>query len=366
MSAALTMSCTVRHTVDATAVDCAAIIAGSQVPLPYALDVLLAGVRLCLRSNSPSLIEALACHYGDFIGDDQGEPDVTIWAIDGPSPPFTLPFVLHGQAEAKEEYCDLADGRVVRKRRTGLWLVFGRTGNAILGPCARQPQQVANCINARFADWLLCRGAKLVHAAGVALGQRGLAVSGFAGAGKSTLALEIMRHGADFVTNDRALVSRDAQGLALAGIARPPRVNPGTILGNDRLHGLLPDAVRQAYAQLPSGELWALERKYDVPIAACFGPGRVRLAARLEALVVLAWKPGGGAMQADWTTLSRREEYLPAVTKDLGVLFENGPCAADNDGYRALFGDCPVLALTGGVDFAKAAALCLDVLGRSA
>ncbi|MFP5259226.1 MAG: hypothetical protein ACLGQH_09395 [Acidobacteriota bacterium] len=112
--------------------------------------------------------------------------------------------------------------------------------------------------------------------------------------------------------------------------------------------------------------MWALERKYDVPIVACFGPGRVRLRVRLAGLVVLAWKPGGGVMRVQWTDLSRREEYLPALTKDLGVLFTGGPRPAELDGYRALLGRCPVLAIAGGVDFAGAAALCLDVLGRNA
>ena len=359
------MSASLGQGTPAKPVACADVIAGSLTPLPYALELLLAGVRLRVRSNSPALINALARHYDAFLHAGNDEPDVTVCAVDGPSPSFDLPFIPNAQNDAKEEYCDLLDGRVVRKRRTGLWLVFGPAGNAVLGPCARQPQQVANCLNARFADWLLRRGAQLIHAAGVAVGRRGLAISGFAGAGKSTLALEIMRHGADFVTNDRALASDDGNGLLLTGIARPPRVNPGTILANDRLHCLLANEAREAYAQLPLEELRALERKYDVPVAVCFGPGRVRLSAELAALVVLAWKPDGGAIEAEWTTLSRREQYLPAVTKDMGVLFQNGPCPADVAAYRALLGDCPLLVISGGVDFARAAALCLDVLGRS-
>ena len=350
----------------AGAASCAAVIAGSQVASPYALELNLAGVRLSVRSNSPSLIESLSRYYREFAADG-GEPDLLVHAVDGPSPAVALPFVPHGPAgAAKEEYVDLPDGRVVRKRRTGLWLVFGRAGNYILGPCAERPQQVANCINARFVDRELARGARLIHAAGVALGERGLALAGFAGAGKSTLALELMRQGADFVTNDRGLVSREAGGLFLTGVVRPPRVNPGTILANDCLHGLLADGEQQAYAALAPGDLWALERKYDVPIAACFGHGRVRLRVRLAGLVILAWKPGGGAMRAQWTDLSRREEYLPAVTKDLGVLFAGGPRPAELDGYRDLLGRCPVLAIAGGVDFTGAAALCLDVLGRNA
>ncbi|WP_053062113.1 HprK-related kinase B [Desulfovibrio sp. TomC] len=352
-------------TSDSRLTTCAAIVAASRMALPYTLDLLLAGVRLAVGTNSPALAEALARHYAEFPGDG-GEPDVAVWAIDGDSPRFDLPFALYGESGAKEEYVDLPDGRVVRKRRTGLWLVFGPAGNYVLGPCAEQPQQVVNAINARLADFELCRGARLLHAAGVATASAGLAISGFAGAGKSTLALEIMRHGADFLTNDRVLVNADASGLYLTGIARAPRVNPGTILANDRLESLLPEDERAAYAGLPKRELWGLERKYDVPIAACFGPGRVRLRARLTALVVLAWKPGGGALEAQWTTLVQRSELLPALVKDLGVLFGHGPLPADVDGYLTLLGQCPVLAVSGGVDFPRAAALCLDVLGRGA
>jgi HprK-related kinase B len=344
---------------------CAALVAASQVALPYTLALCLAGVRLVVRTNSPSLAEALARHYQDFVG-DAGQPDLEVCAVDGDSPRFDLPFVLHGEASAKEEYVDLPDGRVVRKRRTGLWLLFGPAGNYVLGPCAGHPMQVVNAINARQADWELGRGARLLHAAGVATGSGGLAISGFAGAGKSTLALEIMRHGADFLTNDRALVNTDSAGLYFTGIARPPRVNPGTILANDRLGHLLSADERAAYAGLPARELWGLERKYDVPIADCFGPGRVRLRAGLTALVVLAWKPDGGSMRTQWTTLARSEGLLPALVKDLGVLFACGPRAAEAADYLSLLGRCPVLAVTGGVDFSRAAALCLDVLGQGA
>ena len=353
------------HTTGQATATCAAVVAASRMALPYTLDLLLAGVRLAVGTNSPVLADALARHYAEFAGDG-GRPDVVVSAIDGDSPRFDLPFVRHGEAGAKEDYIDLPDGRIVCKRRTGLWLVFGQAGNWVLGPCAGQPQQVVNAINARLADFELCRGARLLHAAGVATASAGLAISGFAGAGKSTLALEIMRHGADFLTNDRALVNADASGLYLTGIARPPRVNPGTILANDRLHCLLSDDERTAYAGLPGRELWDLERKYDVPIAACFGPGRVRLRARLAALVVLAWKPDGGDMQAEWTTLSKRSDLLPALSKDLGVLFGHGPRPAAAADYLSLLDQCPVLAVTGGVDFSRAAALCLDVLAQGA
>ncbi|HWQ09333.1 MAG TPA: hypothetical protein VN436_09505, partial [Holophaga sp.] len=170
---------------------CREIVAACGRPSPHVLRLRLADVRLDVRSNSPDVIAALAAHYRDFPGDG-GLADLEIAVVDGPPPDFLLPFAVRAQAgdEAKEAFCDLPDGRVVRKRRTGLWLVFGQGGQAILGPCRAHVDQVINGLNARFMERILERGALLFHAAAVAVGEAGLAIAGFAGAGKSTLALE--------------------------------------------------------------------------------------------------------------------------------------------------------------------------------
>jgi HprK-related kinase B len=319
------------------------------------------GTRLRVRTNSRVLAEALARHFAAFPGDG-GEPELLVQAVDGESPACDLPFVPHESEGGKEEYADLSDGRVVRKRRTGLLLVFGPAGNWIFGPCAAKPQQVVNALNARLADQELARGAALLHAAAVARGGAALAVAGLAGAGKTTLALELMRRGADFVTNDRLFVTPEPDGFVCCGVARPPRVNPGTILANDRLGALLDPAERAAFAALPPAELWGLERKYDAPIETCFGPGRVRLRARLRALAVLCWKRDGGAVAARQTTLAAVPELVPAIAKDLGVLFLVGPRPADPSAYLAALGELPVLVLAGGADFAQGATLCQDIL----
>ncbi|HCR13069.1 MAG TPA: HprK-related kinase B [Solidesulfovibrio sp.] len=332
---------------------------------PLVLDVRLGRTAVRVRSNAATLMDALAAHYADFPG-DAGAPDIEVTVLDCGPVPLTLPFAMGEGADddAKEEFVDLPDGRVVRKRRTGLWLVFGRGGHYVLGPCADNVDQVVNGINARAADRELRDGALLLHAAGVAVGGAGLAISGFAGAGKSTLALEIMRHGASFASNDRLLVGPAApgNGLVMTGIARMPRVNPGTLLHNDNLAALLTEEERAGYARLKGDALWALERKYDVPIRDCFGSGRFRLRAALAALVVLRWRPGQGGMATRWVESDARAELLPAFMKDLGVFFEAGPRRAAPEAYLRLLGDCPVLLVEGGTDFPRAAALCLDLL----
>lgn len=343
---------------------CADVIAACRAPVPHVVDVMPGGTRLRLRTNNFVLAEALGRHFAAFPADD-GEPDLVVQAVDGPSPDLGLAFVPHESEGGKEEYADLPDGRMVRKRRTGLLLVFGPAGNWIFGPCAAWPQQVVNAVNARLADRELARGAALLHAAAVARGETALALAGLAGAGKTTLALELVRRGADFVTNDRLFVTPDSGGFGCCGVARPPRVNPGAILANDRLHGLLDPAERAAYAALPPDALWGLERKYDAPIEACFGPGRVRLRAGLRALAVLGWKRGGGPVVARRTTLAAAPELVPAIAKDLGVLFLAGPRPADRAAYLAALGALPVLALSGGVDFSLAAEMCQDILDRA-
>ncbi len=335
-------------------------------PAPYGLTVRLGPTLVRVRSNVADIIEELTGHYREFL-DDAGAPDVVVSVMDRGPVKLDLPFVERsrpGEA-AKEDVVDLADGRVVRKRRTGLWLVFGPGGHCILGPCRDNLDQVVNYLNARAADRELRAGARLLHAAGVALGEAGLAIAGLAGAGKSTLALEIMRHDATFVSNDRLLVGPGRQGLVMTGIARMPRVNPGTILHNDRLAGLLTEAERTRFSHLSDRALRRLEYKYDVPIHACFGPGRFRLRARLRALAVLCWQPGGGALCSRWTTVAACPELLPAFMKDVGVFFEEGPRMAREADYLDLLAECPLLVLEGGVDFQRAATLCLDWLRAS-
>ncbi|EHJ46667.1 hypothetical protein DFW101_0650 [Solidesulfovibrio carbinoliphilus subsp. oakridgensis] len=341
-----------------------------ETPPDHALHLRLADTRVTVRSNSAELLQDLDVHYREFPGDG-GEADLLVTVVEtGPLVP-DLPFVpWTGEDDAaKEEFADLPDGRIVRKRRTGLLLVFGSAGHFVLGPCRRHLDQVINAINARFADRQFRAGAALFHAAAVCLGESAVAVAGFAGAGKSTLALEVMRHGASFVSNDRLLVGPDPGsgpgGLIATGIPRMPRVNPGTLLHNDRLGAVLTEEERAAYAGLPPRVLWSLERKYDIPIRDCFGPGRFRLRAGLAALVVLCWRPGGGEARAAWTDIASRPDLLPAFMKDRGVIFEEGPRRAEAADYLSLLGRCPVLVLDGGVDFGHAAAVCLDVLGAS-
>jgi len=338
-------------------------------PITHRLDITFDDVTVVVSSNSKGLTDKLAAYYRDFIGGG-GATVVPVTAIEAGPPVFDLPYAVKGRepgkTKLKESFIDLPDGRVVRKLVTGLVFLFGQGRNYAVGPCIDNDNQIVNFINNRFIELRLKRGALLFHAAGVAEAGSGLVIAGFSGAGKSTLALEIMRHGTDFISNDRVLVSRDDRGLTMTGVAKMPRVNPGTVLHNPSLAPVMNEADRARFAALPAAELWDLEHKYDAFVDACFGPGRFKLSCAMAGLVILRWKRDASPMTAARVDLRQRRDLMPAFMKDVGLFYEfedpSEPSMASQNAYLDMLGDLPVLEIDGGVDFHKAALASLDFL----
>jgi HprK-related kinase B len=331
-----------------------------------------------IRSNSRELLDALENYFRDFLTNgERDHVDTVVHALEAPPPEpsalgveFTVKQPDPGKTKIKEEYVDLPEGRAVRKRLTGLLFVFGGGVNVAFGPCRENDNQVVNFINNRFIEWTLDRGSLLFHAAGVAKGEKGMAFAGFSGMGKSTLALHVMRLHTDFVSNDRLMVKRSpegdpATGLVMYGVAKMPRINPGTVLHNPSLKPVMDDEERDRFAAMPENELWTLEHKYDAFIDECFGQGRFRLAAPMSCLVLLNWKRGGGELIVNEVNLERRADLMPAFMKSPGLFYRPGEAAAgvfSKEAYRALLANCPVYELSGGVDFERAAEKCVALL----
>lgn len=66
-------------------------------------------------------------------------------------------------------------------------------------------------------------GDHILHASAVALGQNGLLITGASGAGKSSLALQLIALGASLVADDRVCVRRDPEGALV--MSCPPTIN---------------------------------------------------------------------------------------------------------------------------------------------
>ena len=342
------------------------------------------GFRVWVESNEPALLAELADYFKDFrqikadsyeaaqAAGDAADHLTRITAIQADPPDLsgfrtmTIGEYKPSVRGPKEAFFDVADGRVVHKLRTGMWFMFSRDEHLAIGPCTDNPNQVVNFINNRMIQWSLHRGALLGHAsavchqagdAGEAALPNAIAIAGFSGMGKSTLALHLMKDPQlDFLSNDRVMIrpANEAGQVELEGVPKHPRINPGTILDNPKLIGLLDDAERAKFQALPTDELWQLEHKFDGLIGTCFPEQRFVLRARLVGLVLLNWTREGGECVARRINLRQRPELLPALIKTPGVFYLSGHGQAksrDVERYLEYLDGVEVLELSGGIDF---------------
>ena len=99
-----------------------------------------------------------------------------------------------------------------------------------------------------LAELLKRRGLYMVHAAGLAVGGKGLLVAGQSGAGKTTLALALLRAGFDFLADDTVFLSLGNSGLRILAFPDEVDVTAQTL-------GFFPELQRLTHASKASGRL---------------------------------------------------------------------------------------------------------------
>lgn len=339
------------------------------IPVDNNLLLDFGGCIIQTISSTGALNDALADYFKEFVV-DSGIPEIVVTAHEGAPPEFDFEFTVKqpdpGKTKIKEEWKDLPDGRIVRKRLTGMHFIFGEGENVAVGPCLENSNQVINFINNRFIEWKLNQGGFLGHAAGVIHNGRGISLAGFSGAGKSTLALHLMSRGTTFVSNDRIMVEENGAGLTMFGVAKQPRINPGTALNNPDLCRIVEPELRDRFLTMPVEELWQLEHKYDALIDECYGPGKFSLKSKMDALVILNWKRDAGDMTIAMVDPRERDDLLPAFMKATGLFYL--PINPDRQGdptveaYAELLAKSDLIEISGGIDFDRAADACLHYM----
>lgn len=327
------------------------------------------GCVIRVDTTTDELHDALTDYFKEFLAGG-GEPEIVLSAHEAETPELDLRFLVKqpdpGKTKIKEEWIDLPDGRVVRKRLTGMHFLFGEGENVAVGPCLENSNQVINFVNNRFIEWKLNAGGFLGHAAGVRFGERGISLAGFSGAGKSTLALHLMSKGTTFISNDRIMVEDNGHGLTMFGVAKQPRINPGTALNNPDLGCIVEPNLRDEFLSMPVEELWRLEHKYDALIDECYGPDRFELRCPMDGLVILNWKRDQSPMRAAKVDPLERLDLLPAFMKSTGLFYlPTDPARRDDPSiaaYAELLSKTDLIEISGGIDFDRASEVCLHFM----
>ena len=333
---------------------------GNAQPVTDDFTLVLGECSIRVRSNSAELIEAEV-------------PTLEVFAMEREAPELEVEFMdwarEPGKAGRKDSYYALPGARLVRKVRTGMVFLQSESRRIAAGPCVANDNQVINFINAQYMNWLQHRDWHICHASGLVRGGQALGMAGFSGGGKSTLMLQLMeRNDINFLTNDRLFVRQTDEGVEATGIPKLPRVNPGTIVHNARLHPLIPADRRAELLQMPKEKLWRLEEKYDALIDDLYGPNRITENAPLAAFLVLNWqRDSEEPVEVHQVELGQRGDLLQAIMKSPGPFYQY-PAGAfftndillDEEPYLAGLQDVPIFEATGKVDFGGLSRMVLE------
>jgi hypothetical protein len=191
------------------------------------------------------------------------------------------------------------------------------------------------------------RGLFSLHAAGLALGGKGLIVPGSSGSGKSTLALALARAGFDFLGDDMLFVVRAERGLQVLGFPEAFDLTDDTVRLFPELAGLLESP------KLPG---WP---KHQLRVEDRFG-AEISWRCRPVALV---FPRVAGRTHSALARIERDEallELLPNV-----LLTESASSQQHLDALAQLTTECACYRLETGTDFAEVATLLRGVLERA-
>lgn len=321
------------------------------------------GLVVEVRCTSQALLAELLRYFQHVIS-APADPDMIVHVLGQAELPFAVTYTdwarEPGKTGRKDAIAELEGGRMVLKVRTGVKFLQAPGWAVAFGPTEDHPNQVINFVNTQILNHFQRDGWVACHAAAVRTANRGLAISGLSGGGKSTTMLRLMEiAGTQYVTNDRLLVRGGGSQTDALGIPKLPRINPGTIVTNARLAGMLDEEREEELRTLEPDELWHLEEKYDLFIDDIYGPGRISHDARLTDFWVLNWsREHAGPTQVRAVGLEDRPDLLSAIVKSPGPFYQapdgvfwTDHAEIDTTAYLAALKDVTVWEVTGPIDF---------------
>ena len=197
-----------------------------------------------------------------------------------------------------------------------------------------------------LAELLKRRGLYMVHAAGLAVAGKGLLVAGQSGAGKTTLALALLRAGFDFLADDTVFLSLGKNGLRILAFPDEVDVTAQTL-------GFFPELRRLTQASKPSGRL-----KQPIRATSLY---QVRPCWECEPEAIIFPQPGKSS-RGLLAPMSKPEALVQLVCNVLRT--EPSSSQAHLDALAGLVRNCRCYRLQTGLDFDRLPELLRSVLGH--
>lgn len=347
----------------------AQILVGDTLTQQRKFDLNLGRCIVRVSSNSLAILDYLENYFSHCIIQKGGSDcDIAVQLIE--SNPVELPLDFYdwrreaGKTGRKDSVCDLEDARLIKKVRTGMLFLQSENYRIAKGACSENLNQVINFINNQYMTWLQQRHWLNCHAAALVKNGYAYAVAGFSGGGKSTLMLHMLDNAeTKFLSNDRLFIQQEGERIQAVGIAKMPRINPGTIIHNPRLNHMLSEVEQKRLQAMPAQDLWDLEQKYDVDIERIYGHRRIASEAPLKSFLVLNWQRNSSEpLQLKKVSMRQRTDLLSAVMKAPGPFyqqkdrqFSSAVYSFNLEAYLKVLDNIAVFEATGRVDFAMLA-----------
>ena len=248
------------------------------------------------------------------------------------------------------------------------------TSPLAVGPCEQHLSQIVNFIINQHINSLQQNGGLICHAACLEVAQQGVAIAAMSGGGKSTTMLKLLDlpH-SKFISNDRLFLFNEETGVTAKGVAKQPRVNPGTLLNNPKLIDILSASRQEQLRSLATNELWQLEEKYDVMVEQIYGKAKLADSTQLAHVVLLNWQPGSDeAVCVESINLDERPDLIKAIAKSPGSFYQNKhgqfldtAVIPDDADYQQALRPIQVWEVSGGANFEQLITMLQEKLSLS-
>ncbi len=299
-----------------------------------------ADVVVEVRANDERVLRELDEYYQAFLCTDcHAKADHVVYALhlpDAKTQERMRDFRRsEGGGRIKEEFCDLFEGRLVRKKRTLVEIFFDGRHNLIFGNLNEDSfKQLVRFINVVYSRHYLTRkGYMLWNAGAVSRSGKAVAFAARPGMDKDAVVAAFLSGGYDFVSHDRLMVkTRDEAQPHLLGYPSQPIFSAASLLVSPRLRSLL--GLRpENLASMTNEDLQ--EKRYEVDVASLYGPNRFRLQADLCCMYLLQWSlTSSSPMGIHEVGSDLVLQEVPFYYKDLGVFDLN-----NTRGERAMLPD---------------------------